>query len=252
MVYIEQVIVTPVRTGKNISMNCKTLLILDADDTLWESALFFERTEYDFLELMHTLGFKRENIRHMVHTRDIERLSATGYGARPYIDTLRQIMLELIPEPQSWASTALRDIENTLLEHPVILMPGVMETLLDIKALPVTTVIYTMGEQEHQYAKFLKSDLVQLVDEIVIVPEKTSDNLKDLITRFNITPDRCILVGNSPRSDINPALLIGIQAVHIIRDRTWAAEREDFIDPGLVRTIEKFDELLDLPELIKC
>jgi len=233
-------------------MNCKTLLILDADDTLWESALFFERTEYDFLELMNTLGFKRENIRHMVHTRDIERLSATGYGARPYIDTLRQIMLELIPEPPLWASTALRDIERTLLEHPVILMPGVMETLLDIKPLPVITIIYTMGEKDHQYDKFMKSNLVQLVDDLVIVPEKTAANLEKLITRFNTPADRCILVGNSPRSDINPALSLGIQAVHIIRDRTWAAEREDFINPGLVRTIEKFDELLDIPGLIKC
>ncbi len=243
---------TPVRTGKIISMNCKMLLILDADDTLWESALFFERTEYDFLELMYTLGFKRENIRHMVHTRDIERLSATGYGARPYIDTLRQIMLELIPEPPLWASTALRDIESTLLEHPVILMPGVMETLLDIKSLPVTTVIYTMGEQEHQNAKFMKSGLVQLVDDLIIVPEKTVANLDDLIARFNMPADRCLLVGNSPRSDINPALSLGIQAVHIIRDRTWAAEREDFINPGFVRTIEKFDELLLIPGLIKC
>ncbi|MCK4506202.1 MAG: HAD family hydrolase [Candidatus Aegiribacteria sp.] len=232
-------------------MNFKTLLILDADDTLWESALFFERTEYDFLELMHTLGFKRENIRHMVHARDIERLSSTGYGARPYIDTLQQIMLELIPEPPLWASTALRDIESALLEHPVILMPGVMETLLAIKPLPVITIIYTMGEQDHQYNKFVKSGLVQFVNDIRIVPVKTVANLEDLINRFNMTPDRCTLVGNSPRSDINPALSLGIQAVHIIRDRTWAAEREDFINPGLVRTIEKFDELLDIPGLIK-
>ncbi len=251
MVYSKQVIVILEQTGKIVFMNCKTLLILDADDTLWESALFFERTEHDFLELMYTLGFERENIRHMVHTRDVERLSATGYGARPYIDTLRQIMLELIHEPPLWASTALRDIKTTLLEHPVILMPGVMETLMVIESLPVTTVIYTMGEQEHQYAKFMKSDLAKLVDDLIIVPEKTVANLEDLVTRFNIPSDKCILVGNSPRSDINPALSLGIQAVHIIRDRTWAAEREDFINPGLVRTIEKFDELLAIPGLIK-
>jgi putative hydrolase of the HAD superfamily len=130
-------------------------------------------------------------------------------------------------------------------------MPGVTETLLAIKSLPITTVIYTMGEQEHQYDKFMKSCLVRLVDDIRIVPDKTVANLEDLINRFNMTPDRCMLVGNSPRSDINPALSLGIQAVHIVRDRTWAAEREDFINPGLVRTIEKFDELLDILGLIK-
>ncbi|MCK5065725.1 MAG: HAD family hydrolase [Candidatus Fermentibacteraceae bacterium] len=227
-------------------MRSNTLLILDADDTLWESALFFERTEHDFLELMHSLGFEREPIRNIVHSRDIARLAVTGYGARPYISTLLQILTELIPEVPSWVHATFRDIKSALLEHPVILMPGVVETLHTIQSQPVTTVVYTMGEQEHQHNKFMRSGLEQLVDGIRIVSEKTVANLEDLITHYNMTPDRCILVGNSPRSDINPALSLGIQAVHIVRDRTWAAEREDFINPGLVRTIERFNELLDI------
>ncbi len=220
------------------------LLLLDADDTLWESALFFERTEHDFLSLMTALGLAEDRVRRIVHRKDVERLSITGYGARPYMDTLRLIMLDLVPETPSWAMTAMDDIQKNLLDHPVILLPGVIGTLTDIKKLPIKTIVYTMGEKDHQTDKFERSGLSSYVDELRIVPVKNVNALRDVLVYADVEPRNCMIVGNSPRSDINPALSVGATAVHVVRDRTWAAEREDFIDPGMVITIERFDELL--------
>ncbi|MCK5116844.1 MAG: hypothetical protein KAR44_09610 [Candidatus Aegiribacteria sp.] len=224
------------------------LLLLDADDTLWESALFFERTEHDFLNLMTALGLAAEKVRRIVHRKDVERLSVTGYGARPYMDTLRLIMLDLVPETPSWAMTAMDDIQKNLLYHPVILFPGVIGTLADMKKLPVKTIVYTMGEKDHQTDKFERSGLSSYVDELRIVPVKNVNALRDVLVYADVEPRNCIIVGNSPRSDINPALSVGAIAVHVARDRTWAAEREDFIDPGSVVTIESFNELSGILE----
>lgn len=219
------------------------LLLLDADDTLWESALFFERTEHDFLSLMTALGFAEEEVRRTVHRKDVERLSITGYGAKPYMDTLRIIMLDLAPQAPSWALTAMDDIHKSLLGHPVILLPGVLSTLKEIKKLPVTTIVYTMGEKDHQTDKFERSGLKSYVDELCIVPVKNVNALHDVLVYAETEPENCIVVGNSPRSDINPALSAGSIAVHVLRDRTWAAEREDFIDPRMVVTIEDLRKL---------
>jgi len=222
------------------------LLLLDADDTLWESALFFERTEHDFLSLMTALGSSEDVIRRTVHRRDVERLSITGYGARPYMDTLRTIMLEIVPDPPSWTAGALEDIERNLLGHPVLLMPGVEETLGVLKNLPIRTIVYTMGEEDHQTDKFVRSGLISLVDELRIVPVKNVNALHETLEYADVEPGNCIMAGNSPRSDINPALALGAKAVHILRDRSWAAEREDFLDPGQVITIESFNELIGI------
>ncbi len=219
------------------------LLILDADDTLWESALFFERTEHDFLSLMIALGSSEEKVRRIVHRKDLERLAITGYGARPYMDTLRIIMLDLVPEVPQWALTAMDDIQKSLLYHPVILLPCVISTLEYMKNLPVKTIIYTMGEKDHQTDKFVRSGLNSYVDELRIVPRKDVNALRDILKDTDIKPLNCIIVGNSPRSDINPALSLGAVAVYVLRDRTWAAEREDFIDPGMVITIKNLREL---------
>ncbi len=227
------------------------LLLLDADDTLWESALFFERTEHDFLSVMTTLGAPEDEVRRTVHKRDIERLSVTGYGARPYIDTLRLIMREIVNEPPSWAITAMDNIQSNLLEHPVILLPGVQSTLENIKNIPnIRTIVYTMGEKDHQTDKFNRSGLIKLVDELRIVPRKNVNALEDILASAGIESGNCIIVGNSPRSDVNPALSLGAFAIHLLRDRTWAAEREDFIEPGKVITIEDFSELSEIVNTI--
>jgi putative hydrolase of the HAD superfamily len=219
------------------------LLVLDADDTLWESGSFFERTEHDFLSIMESLGFDRDLVRRIVHHRDIERLSVTGYGARPYIDTLRGILGSEAPNAPEWARQAMDDLEHTLLGHPVILLPGVLETMRSLRGYPVTPVVYTMGEHSHQMDKFVRSGLQDLVAGCRIVPLKTVARLEELLAEFGATASGSLLVGDSPRSDINPAITVGMRAVHVARSRTWAAEREDFADPGQVVTIERFDEL---------
>ncbi len=228
--------------GDDLKSN-EFLLLLDADDTLWESALFFERTEHDFLSLMTALGLPEDEVRRTVHRKDVERLSITGYGARPYMDTLRLILLDLVPQAPSWALTAMDNIQMNLLGHPVILLPGVISTLKEMKYLQVKTIVYTMGEKDHQTDKFKRSGLGSYVDELRIVPLKNVNALRDILVYARVEPENCMIVGNSPRSDINPALSLGAIAVHVLRDRTWAAEREDFIDPGKVITIERFDEL---------
>ena len=227
-------------------MGERLLLILDADDTLWESGVFFDRAEDDFLSIMESLGLERDIVRRTVHRQDIERLAVTGYGAKPYLDTLRSILHELVPSPPRWAVQALSDLERILLGHPVMLMPGVLCTLENLDRDLITIIVYTMGEVEHQTDKFVRSGLSEHVDGFRVVPLKTPEELSRLLCEMGFPPEQCLLVGNSPRSDINPALTIGVRAVHVARSRTWAAERDDFADPGQVVTIERFDELQEI------
>lgn len=219
------------------------ILILDADDTLWESALFFERAEEDFLLLMKALGLDTASVRQLVHRRDLERLSLTGYGARPYLGTLRAVMGELCPARPGWADRAFEEIGRSLLTHPVILLPGALQALEWIAASGLRALVYTMGENEHQTDKFRRSGLDALVPECVVVERKTPEALRKLLDDRGIGPDRCLVVGNSPRSDVNPALQIGARAVLCARERLWQAEKEEILDPSQVHRIECLDEL---------
>jgi putative hydrolase of the HAD superfamily len=224
------------------------LLILDADDTLWESSRFFERAEEDFLSLVSALGQDSETVRTEIHRRDVLRLSVTGYGARPYIDTLRSILGELGCPVAGWIGRSFSDIETNLLNHPVLLHEGTLEMLRPVSSMGFPVVVYTAGERTHQEDKYVRSCVSEYVNALYVVPVKTAGSLKALLQDYSASPERTILVGDSPRSDINPALESGVNAVHIRRKNVWQAEMEQFIHPERVAVIENLTELLRIIE----
>jgi putative hydrolase of the HAD superfamily len=222
------------------------LLILDADDTLWESALFFEKAEKDFLSLVESLDLDPLLVKSEIHKRDLDRLATTGYGAKPYLHTLQTILAELPGGDSDWAVQSFCGIESVLINHPILLMAGVVDTLSEIAAMGILSLVYTMGEFEHQESKFRRSGLDQYVNAFHVVDIKTPETLMGLLTRYSVSPELTVLVGNSPKSDINPALTIGVNAIHILHDQTWAAEREEYIHPDRVVVINHFDEILQV------
>ncbi len=225
-------------------MKIPDLLVLDADDTLWESARFFERAEEDFLSIAESLGHDPAGVRSEIHARDVERLSVTGYGAIPYLDTLHSILEALCDHATPGIERSFEDLSRNLLNHPVLLRPGVREALSEIFSLGIRTVVYTMGKDEHQNSKFLRSGLNRYVNALHVVRVKTSDSLRDLLLEYVAVPENTVLIGNSSKSDINPALMLGVNAVHVMHGSTWAAEREDYVHPEKVSSIDHFDQIL--------
>lgn len=243
------VIFASMKHGEAAEKDRIRLWIFDADDTLWESALFFRRAEEDFIALMESLGFNPDETRLEVRKRDIERLSVTGYGARPYMDTLRNILWERVTETTSYMQDSLEYISNCLLHHPLVLLPGVLNTLLSMHAAGKNMVVYTMGEEDHQNDKFLRSGIASFFTGIRIVPVKTGRTLVELLSESGIPPEQACMVGNSPRSDINPALECGVNAVYYHRNDTWHAEKTGFLRPDLVTTIHEIGEVLAIAGL---
>lgn len=230
-------------SGADPAVGRLPFLVIDADDTLWESSLFFERAEEDFVSLMESAGLDGESTRTLVHRRDIERLDVTGFGVRPYLDTLSSVMSELLPESSPSLRRGFEEISLCLLNHPVILFPGTRPALGTIRAAGVRAVVYTMGRPDHQKSKFDRSGLSPFVEACEVVARKTPAALAGLLETYGIVPSHALCIGNSPRSDINPALAAGAGAVLLSRDRLWAAEREEIADPAAVRVISCLSEL---------
>ncbi len=222
------------------------LWIFDADDTLWESALYFRRAEEDFLGLMLSLGFDPETIRNEVHSRDIERLSVTGYGVRPYINTLKSILAEHVTALSSYLNDSIDYISNSLLHHPLVLLPEVISTLEKMNICGKKMLVYTMGEDDHQRDKFNRSGIAGFFSDIVVVPVKNENTMKELLASFGTLPERACMIGNSPRSDINPAIECGVNAIYLKRSITWQAEQTEFAEPELVTTVTSLSEILPL------
>jgi putative hydrolase of the HAD superfamily len=202
-------------------------LLIDADDTLWENNIFFEKTIDDFITRLEHLGYTREYIRHILNETERRNIRQHGYGVRSFGRSLEETYMKLAghqAERQTVENIHQRvaELERT----PPNVLEGVLETL-DYLAGRHRLILFTKGEAAEQAAKVERSGLQIHFDAIEIVPEKDAATYRDMVNRHHVVKSHGWMVGNSPRSDINPALEAGLNAVFIPHPATWALEHEE-------------------------
>ena len=227
----------------------KPTLIIDADDTLWETEIYYEQCIADFGELMGSVGFDREEAGRTLDEVDHERVSRVGYGPHGFTGSIAIAYERLCqrhgrPVDEEVAKT-VQQLGLVVLEPPMELLDGVAETLPRLGER-FRLILLTKGDREVQEGKLARSGLAHHFEGVRVVPEKDAQVLWGLMAEYGLQSERTWMVGNSPRSDINPALEVGIGAVHIPHSNTWALEHEAITDPERVVVLSSFRELAEL------
>jgi putative hydrolase of the HAD superfamily len=220
-------------------------LIFDADDTLWENNIYFERTFDDFVEFLGHSRLSPAEVRNVLDEIEIVNREIHGYGALNFGRNLWQCYEHLcerdIRQPDLDRVMALAE---RILEQPVELIEGVRETLEEL-ATRHELILFTKGHPEEQTLKIGRSGLGPYFRHTAIVKEKDPDSYRELARKTGLALDRSWMIGNSPRSDINPALEIGLGAVYIPHVRTWSLEHEEIRNGGeRLLIINRFSDLL--------
>jgi putative hydrolase of the HAD superfamily len=202
-------------------------LLIDADDTLWENNIFFERTIEDFISLVEPLGYARDYIRRILNETERRNIRQHGYGVRSFGRSLEETYLKLAGqlatrETLAKAEAMVAELERT----PPHILDGVPDTL-DYLAERHRLILFTKGEPAEQAAKVERSGLQRFFEAIEIVPEKDAATYARLVNQHHIVKARGWMVGNSPRSDINPALQVGLNAVFVPHYATWELEHSE-------------------------
>lgn len=204
-------------------------LLIDADDTLWENNVFFEKLIEDFVSLVESCGYAREYVRRILNETEKKNIRQYGYGVRSFGRSLEETYLKLAGGMAKRETLALIhdrvvDLERT----PPKILDGVPETLAYLTQRH-RLILFTKGEPAEQAAKVERSGLQGFFEAIEIVAEKDTDTYKMLVNRHKIVKTHGWMVGNSPKSDINPALQVGLNAVYIPHQNTWALEHETVV-----------------------
>jgi putative hydrolase of the HAD superfamily len=206
------------------------VLVFDADDTLWENNLHFNRVVDDYLAwLAHpTLG--EAEIRGLLI--DVERANAGrhGYGSSAFLGALHGVFERLYERPATEAEAReVAALVDQLHTHQLELMPGVAATLTDLGARHELALL-TKGQPAEQQRKIDASGLAARFSSIHIVAEKNADTYRRLTRELGLEPSATWMIGNSPKSDIIAARRADWNAVFIPNPHTWALE-EDELDP---------------------
>ncbi|HEY7821012.1 MAG TPA: HAD family hydrolase [Vicinamibacteria bacterium] len=225
----------------------KTTLIIDADDTLWENNVHFESATEEFFDLVEQRGGSREAARRLLPQIERRNIPIHGYGSRGFSLSL----MEALEEVTGTASTSgdrelILALGDRVRKMPIEFLPGVLETLVVLKE-EHHLILFTKGDRDEQRDKVERSGAAVHFHHVEITSEKLPADYLRLLADRAIDRDLGWMVGNSPRSDINPALEVGLGAVYIPHPRTWSLEHEEVraANGGRLKILKKFSELLD-------
>ncbi|ONI73459.1 hydrolase [Actinosynnema sp. ALI-1.44] len=222
------------------------VLIFDADDTLWENNVLFERVINDFLDWLAHPTMDRAQLRPILD--DIERanIATVGYGTKALLRNLHDTFKHLYQRDVSSAeSEQIEQLAVTLINHQVELIHGVPETLTQLGTRH-DLLMLTKGATDEQQRKIDKSGLAHHFKSIHIVPEKDPDTYRALAKELALDVDTTWMIGNSPKSDIRSSRAAGMKAVFIPNVHTWILEEEELdpADEGILH-LERFTDLLN-------
>jgi putative hydrolase of the HAD superfamily len=222
-------------------------LVFDADDTLWENNVYFEQAFDDFCAYLDHSALTPAEIRSILDEIEIENNRIHGYGAVNFGRNLSQCYLRLaeraVEEHDLKRVTALA---HRILQQEVELMPGVEETLPFLAEKHELT-LFTKGETAEQNRKIDLSGLRPLFAHCEVVKEKNRDAYSQLAKTRGFDMERTWMIGNSPKSDINPSLAAGLRAVFVPHPQTWTLEREEIRNvEGRLVVVNQFRDLLNL------
>lgn len=219
-------------------------LIIDADDTLWENNIYFERAFDNFCDFLAHSSMSPAQVRAVLDEIETVNSKIHGYGTANFARNLTECYHQLLERdvgPEDMP-TIMRFTEQ-ILDHPIELIPGVEETLQYL-SLRHDLTLFTKGNPEEQKLKLDRSGLAIYFGHTAIVKEKDRASYAALIRKRQLVPERSWMIGNSPKSDINPALEAGINAVFVPHEHTWRLEHEDVREGnGRLLRLERFGEL---------
>lgn len=216
------------------------VIAFDADDTLWDCQSHFEEVEEHLYSLIAPYC---EDPKQELFKTESSNMADLGYGCKAFTISIIETALRIAGNDLT--ASQLSDLlahSKSLLHLPATPLPEVEETLAKIEGY--RKVVFTKGELQDQENKLHRSGLLKYFDDVEITSNKSQKEFLALCEHQDIHPSELLMIGNSLKSDIAPALAIGAWAIHIPFHVTWQLEHFDDIDHERLIKISHFSEIL--------
>ena len=222
-------------------------IAFDADDTLWDNQSAFVAVEKRYTEILAPWG-SEEEISDALFAIETANMPNLGYGAKAFSISMVENAVKVSKgEISASAIGEIVELGKSLLALPATPLPEVKETLEILSEKNLRLAVFTKGELLDQENKLRRSGLWGYFQHIKVVSDKTSQEVLTLCSELGVRPNELLMVGNSFKSDVIPAIHAGAWAAHIPYHLMWKLERtEEYDDPRLIR-LSRFSQL---PEIL--
>lgn len=228
-------------------MNGIKVIVFDADDTLWDNQSYFDGAEKVFTEELKEYGTAEELSATLFKTESAN-MPVLGYGAKAVCISMMETALAVsggkIPGENL---SRILSAAKSLLSLPATPLPGVAKTLKALKGSGLyRLIVLTKGDLLDQENKLRRSGLNEYFDRTIVVSNKGTKEYLDLCRSESIAPSKMVMVGNSFKSDIQPAIEIGGHGIYIPFHSIWQHEVTQEFDHENIIRLDSFEKILPI------
>ncbi len=225
-----------------------TTICFDADDTLWHNERFFQLTQERFHDLLKNHA-ERDHLSERLLAAERRNIEHYGFGIKGFTLSMIETALEVTHNRVPGSVVAeLIEAGREMLSHPIELLPGVEDTVRELAEMHRILMI-TKGDLLDQERKLAQSGLGEMFDGVEIVSDKSAEVYAGIFSGRGIAPGEAVMVGNSLKSDVNPALEAGGWGVYVPSDVIWALEAAR--EPVEHERYRRIATLADLPQVVR-
>ena len=225
-----------------------TTVGFDADDTLWHNERFYRMTQDRFAGLLADFA-EPDHLNDRLLAAERRNIGRYGFGIKGFVLSMIETAIEVTDErvPASVIAELLAAGQD-MLAHPIELLPHAREA---VEAVADThrIILITKGDLLDQERKLAQSGLGDLFDGVEIVSDKTAERYAEIFARHGDGAERSMMVGNSMKSDVVPAITAGGWGVFVPHDLAWDLEHAEA--PATAPRYREIETLGGLPELIR-
>lgn len=225
-----------------------TTLAFDADDTLWHNERHFRMSEERFADLLKDYA-DPDHLAERLLAAEKKNVGHYGFGVKGFVLSMIETAIEVTEErvPASVIKELIA-CGQELLTYPIELMPGAGE-VVEQMAGQYKLIVITKGDLLDQERKLAQSGLGEMFDGVEIVSDKTAAIYRDLFVKWSNGSDGAMMIGNSMKSDVIPAIEAGAWGIYVPSEITWALEHAEA--PKESAKFREIPSLHALPELLE-
>lgn len=218
-------------------------VIFDADDTLWSTQILYDQAKRKFADVLCGEKNSREELIARLDAHDAKAVATFGFARSRFGNSMQAVYTALCNESGTKPNQVVRRVLQSAADEVFQSAPTVyLDALSSLQRLGATHRLFllTKGDEAVQRERISRSGLAAYFEKVYIVLDKTPESYRQVLSDHELAPQHAWAVGNSARSDINPALSAGLRAV-MIPNTSWVYEVQQ-LQAGAVKIVHSLSE----------
>ena len=222
-------------------------VVFDADNTLWNVEILYNRARAEMAEYVAQLcGMQSAEIERYQQERDRQLREVYGYSAARFARSFEDTAYNFVPAATSEQVRHLRAVAESVFAQKAELTPDVELVLRSLYSRGWYLGLLTAGEAWVQQKRISEFHLQGIFHAIEVVEQKTAQEFKNFCEKNKVDPDRCWVIGDSKRSDIDPAIRAGLNSI-LVPHENWAIVEDAWeVDDSKYTKVQRLREVLDV------